>query len=219
MMLGSRKAFAAIAVAAALAGGLGAGAATGAKRHAPRVLLKAAAQYIGVSRTELVKEARSGKTLAQIATEHGKTIAGLEAAMLAAVKAKLEAAVAAGKMTAAEEQTKLARVQQLIDRLVNVRLTGRAGKHVGKARLLKLAATYIGITPNGLAAELKAGKSLAQVATAHGKTAAGLKEALVAPFKAKLNRAVASGRITTAEAQARLDKISARLDQLINRIR
>ncbi len=57
------------------------------------------------------------------------------------------------------------------------------------------------------------------MATAHGKTAAGLKEALVAPFKAKLNRAVASGRITTAEAEARLDKISARLDQLINRTR
>lgn len=218
MILGSRK-VAAIATAAALAGGLGVGAATGAKRHAPGVLLKAAAQYIGVSRAELVKEARSGQTLAQIATAHGKTVAGLETAMLAAVKAKLDAAVAAGKLTAAQEQTKLARAQQLVDRLVNARLTARAGRHLGKARLLKLAANFIGVTPRALAAELKAGKSLAQVPTAHGKTVAGLKAALLAPFKAKLDKAVASGRITATAAQARLDRISARLDELISRTR
>jgi hypothetical protein len=183
------------------------------------VLLKAAAQYIGVDRAELVKGARSGQTLAQIATAHGKTVQGLEAAMLAAVKAKLDAAVAAGKLTAAQEQTKLARAQQLVDRLVNAKLTARAGRHHGKERLLELAASYIGVTPKALVAELKAGKSLAQVATAHGKTAAGLKAALLAPFKARLDEAVASGRITAAAAQARLDKVSARLDQLINRTR
>ncbi len=216
MMLGSRK-IAAVLAAAALAGGIGVGAATGAKRHAPGVLFKAAAQYLGLDRAELAKDVRAGQTLAQIATARGKSVEGLEAAMVAAVKTKLDAAVAAGKITAAEEQTKLARVQRLVDRLVSAKLAGKAGRH-GKARLLRLAATYIGVTPKALAAELKS-KSLAQVAIAHGKTVAGLKEALLKPFRARLEKAVASGRITSAQAQAKLDKLSARLDELINKTR
>jgi hypothetical protein len=75
------------------------------------------------------------------------------------------------------------------------------------------------VTRRALAAELRAGRSLAQVATAHGKTATGLKSALLQQFKSRLDRAVASGRITPAEAQSRLDRVSARLDRLINRTR
>jgi len=217
MMLGSRK-IAAVIAAGALAGGIGVGAATGAKRHhAPGVLLKAAAQYLGLERAELVKDVRSGQTLAQIATARGKSVNGLEAAMVAAGKAKLDAAVAAGKLTSAQEQTKLERLQKLVDRLVNAKLRGRGG-HAGKAAVLRVAAKYIGITPRALMAELK-GKSLAQVATAHGKTVSGLKEALLKPFKARLDKAVAAGRISSADAQARLAKLSARLDELINRTR
>lgn len=216
--MGSRKAFAAIAAAAALAGGIAAGVASGGGKHgAPGVLLKAAAQYLGVSRAELVKDARAGQTLAQIATAHGKSVDGLEAAMLAALKTKLDAAVAAGKLTSAQEQAKLARAEKLVERLVNSKLGAKAGKRQGvRAGLLRVSAKYIGVSPKVLAADLKAGKSLAQVAAAHGKTAAGLKEALIEPLKAKLDRAVASGRITAAQAQARLDKLSARLDKLIS---
>jgi lambda repressor-like predicted transcriptional regulator len=217
MILGSRKLVAVLA-AAALAAGVGVGAATGAKRHAPGALLKAAAEYIGVSRADLVKEARAGQTLAQIAVAHGKTVDGLKAAMLSALKAKLDAAVASGKMTATQEQAKLARAERLIERIVNGRISAPK-QRAGKSRLLKLAARYVGVTPRQLAAELKAGRSLAQVATAHGKTVDGLKAALLQPFKAKLDRAVASGRITAAQAQARLDKLSARLDRLINKTR
>ena len=215
MTLGSRK-IAAVMAAGALAGGIGAGAATGAKRHhAPGVLLKAAAQYLQIDRAELVKDARAGQTLAQIATARGKSVDGLEAAMVQAVKTKLDAAVTAGRLTAAQEQTKLARVQKFVDRLVNAKLAARPA---ARARVLAVAAKYIGIKPRALASELK-GKSLGQVAAAHGKTVSGLKDALLKPFKARLEKAVAAGRISSADAQARLAKISARLDELINKTR
>ena len=214
MVLGSRKIVAVIA-AGALAAGVGAGAATGAKRqHHQGLLLKAAAQYLQLDRPAVVKDLRQGQTLAQIATTRGKTVSGLEAAMVAAVKTKLDAAVAAGKLSAADEQTKLARIQKLVERLVNAKLAGNRAK----ARLLTIAAKYVGVTPQALLAELK-GKSLAQVATAHGKTVAGLKTALLQPFKAHLDKAVDAGRISSADAQAKLAKISARLDELINKTR
>jgi UDP-N-acetylmuramate-alanine ligase len=214
-VLGSRK-FVALFVAGALAAGVGAGVASGTKRHhAPRVLLAAAAQYLQLDRAALATDLRSGQSLAQIANARGKSVSGLEAALVAAVKTKLDAAVSAGRLTAANERRVLARVQRLVGRLVNAKLAARPE---AKARLLGAAAAYIGVKPKALVAELK-GKSLAQVAAAHGKTAAGLKAALLAPFKARLDKAVAGGRISSADAQARIGRISARLDALISKTR
>jgi hypothetical protein len=214
-MLGSRR-LVALFAAGAVAAGVGVGVASGAKRqHAPRVLLAAAAQYLQLDRAVLANDLRSGQSLAEIANARGKSVSGLEAALVGAVKVKLDAAVKAGRMSSASEQRVLARVQRVVGRLVNVKLAARPA---AKARLLGAAAAYIGIKPKALLAEVK-GKSLAQVATAHGKTAAGLKAALLAPFEARLDKAVTAGRLSPADAQARIGRISARLDALISKTR
>jgi len=218
MRLSSRKALAAILAAVVVAVAALVGGAEAAKRPAHGALLRAAAAYIGVSRAELVKDARAGQTLAQIATAHRKTVAGLKSAMLAALKTRLDAAVSAKKLTPAQAQARLARADKLLDRLVNARL-GRAALRPARARLLNISARYIGLTPKALRAELKAGSSLAQVAGTHGKTASGLKDALLKPFEQRLEKARAAGRISAADAQTRLARISARLDRLINRTR
>lgn len=214
-VLGSRK-LVALFAAGVLAAGAGVGVASGAKRHhAPRVLLAAAAQYLQIDRVTLAQDLRSGRSLAQIASARGKSVGGLEAALVAAVRTRLDAAVSAGRMTPVHEQRVLARVQRVVGKLVNAKL---AAKPAAKARLLGAAAAYIGIKPKALVAELK-GKSLAQVAANHDRTAAGLKAALLAPFKARLDRAVTAGRLGSADAQARLGRISARLDALISKTR
>jgi hypothetical protein len=214
-VLGSRK-LVALFAAGAVAAGVGVGVASGAKRqHAPRVLLAAAAQYLQLDRAVLANDLQSGQSLAQIANAQGKSVSGLEAALVGAVRVKLDAAVKAGRMSTASEQRVLARVQRVVGRLVNAKLAARPA---AKARLLGAAAAYIGIKPKALLAEVK-GKSFAQVATAHGKTAAGLKAALLAPFEARLEKAVTAGRLSSADAQARIGRISARLDALISKTR
>jgi hypothetical protein len=217
MRSGSRRALAVLVAAVVCAGASFAGSADAAKRH-QGALLRAAAQYIGVPRGELVKEARSGQTLAQIATAHDKSVEGLKSAMVAALKARFDAAVSAKRLTPAQAQARLARAEKLVDRIVNADL-GKAALRPVKTRLMNRSARYIGVTPKALRAELKAGKSLAQVAAAHGKTAAGLKDALLKPFQQRLAKASAAGRISPNQAQARLARISARLDKLINRTR
>lgn len=87
-----------------------------------------------------------------------------------------------------------------------------------KGALRKAAATYIGIDPKALRTELRTGKSLAQVATAHGKTAAGLKVVLMATVKARLDARVAAGRLTSSKAATRLARIGTRVDRLIARV-
>jgi hypothetical protein len=77
--------------------------------------------------------------------------------------------------------------------------TGHAHKHARHARRLRTrdlsaAASYLGTTPAALASELRTGKSLAQIAAAHGsdKTASGLVEAIVAERKARLQKSAAN---------------------------
>ena len=69
------------------------------------VVMDAAAEYIGVSETALMSERHDGKSLAQIAVEHGKTAAGLEQTLVAAFKANSNTAVAAGRITADQAAT------------------------------------------------------------------------------------------------------------------
>src|SRR3954451_9943575 len=66
--------------------------------------LAAAAKYLGLSNDALLKELRSGKTLGALAKAKGKSVSGLESALVAPVKSRLDAAVKAGHLTKTQEQ-------------------------------------------------------------------------------------------------------------------
>jgi hypothetical protein len=76
-------------------------------------------------------------------------------------------------------------------------------------------ASYLGVTEAQLADQLRAGKSLAEIAAAQGKTVAGLKDAIVSDAKAHLDQEVSEGRLTAAEAAQRLTELKARLDDIV----
>jgi hypothetical protein len=79
----------------------------------------AAATYLGLTKDELHTQLEGGKTLAQVAAAQGKSVSGLEAAILAGAKQELDKAVAAGKITATQEQTMLDELQSHLDDIVN----------------------------------------------------------------------------------------------------
>jgi hypothetical protein len=79
---------------------------------------------------------------------------------------------------------------------------------------LDVSAKAIGISPQVLKTELQAGKSIAEVAEAHQVPVQDVQQALVDAATAKLNEAVANGRIT----QERADKVIARLPALAERV-
>ena len=213
----SKKLVAAVVAALVVGTGTGTAAAAG---HARAGLLKAAAQYLGLSRGALAKDLRSGQTLAQVAQAQGKSVAGLQAALLASVKARLDKAVAAGRITAAQEQQRLAAAQTRIAQLVGRPLKvgkGKAAKAVARGVLLRAAATYLGLQPQALRQQLRSGSSLAQIATAQGKSVSGLQAAMLAAVKAKLDKQVAAGRLTAAQEQRLLARAAKRIERLVNR--
>lgn len=73
----------------------------------------------------------------------------------------------------------------------------------------RAASTYLGLTPAKLISELQSGRSLSQIASAQGKTLAGLRSALERKLTQRLNRLVAAGVLTKAQAQQMLARGSA----------
>ncbi len=84
---------------------------------------------------------------------------------------------------------------------------------------LAAAAGVIGIPVEQLRAELATGLSIAQVAASHGSSGQAVIDTLVAAEKAKLDAAVAAGRITQAQADAKLAQATTRITTAVNTVR
>jgi polyhydroxyalkanoate synthesis regulator phasin len=81
--------------------------------------LDAAADFLGLTESQLRDELADGKTLAQVARDHGKSVDGLIDAMVAEAKSHLDDAVAAGRITQAQADAVLADLKQRITDRVN----------------------------------------------------------------------------------------------------
>ena len=177
----------------------------------------AVAAYLGLTPAQLVAQLAAGKSLAQIATAQGKSVSGLEDVIYAAAKARADKAVAAGKLTAAQEQTLLAALKSHLDAIVNragLLARPRPRRQARRCRGRRLPRADAGPSSSRSSGS---GKSLAQIASAQGKTVAGLKAAILNAAKSRLDRAVAAGRLTAAQEQTLLARLQARLDRLVNR--
>ena len=218
----SKKVFATAGATLAVAAGAGGALASGTRgaagpAHGPGPV--AIASYLGLTPAELRAQLRSGKTLAQIALAQGKTVAGLEDAIYADVQAHLDRAVANGRLNGTQEQAMLAQLKAHLDEIVNHTLPARGMLGHKRPAFARAVASYLGLTGAELRTQLRAGKSLAQIATAQGKSVDGLKAAILAAAKAKLDRAVSSERLTAAQEKTILDRLSTHLDELVNRTR
>ena len=158
--------------------------------------LAAAAAYLGLSAEELRDSLEGGKSLADVATARGKSIDGLKQAMLDAVKADLDKAVANGDITADQEQTIMSKLAAGIDDFVNgngglsIKIEAKGGPGAIFADAFETAAEYLGLSEAELKQELQSGKSLAEIATAQGKSVSGLKQKLIDTATADLEKAV-----------------------------
>ena len=82
--------------------------------------LDAAASYLGTTAASLLTQLQAGKTLAQVATAtNGKSTAGLVAALVAAEKTEIAAAVTSGKLTQAQADQITPTLTQRFTDLVN----------------------------------------------------------------------------------------------------
>jgi hypothetical protein len=79
----------------------------------------AAADYLGLTEAQLHEQLSSGKSLAQIAKDKGKSTDGLKQALHDAVKQDLAEAAKAGRITQAQADEALDRFDERADDLIN----------------------------------------------------------------------------------------------------
>jgi uncharacterized protein (DUF433 family) len=142
----------------------------------------------------------------------------LREALAAAQDAQIDAAVTAGTLTQKQaDAIKAARKQSghVLGPLggPGFRVQGKrfgpdpGGSGFGfelRHGLLDEVADALGTTPAKLVAQLRAGKSLADVAKANGKSLDDVRSALKTAAKARLDKAVANGDLTQKQADAML---------------
>jgi predicted DNA-binding protein (UPF0251 family) len=89
--------------------------------------LDAAANYLGLTDAQLRTELEGGKTLAQVAKDHGKSVDGLVTALVDAAKQKLDDAVRAGRLSQSQADQMLSDLRSRITDLVNGRFPSHHG--------------------------------------------------------------------------------------------
>ncbi len=156
--------------------------------------------------------------LDDLAKRLGVQPSALTDALKAALGDRIDAAVAAGRLTQQEADALKAQIQSGQAPFLGVPGGGFRGGHgfgFGRHDELDAAASYLGLTASQILTERQAGKSLAQIATEHGKTVDGLVQALVAAEKTELDQAVSSGRLTSAQEQQILSGLQARITAMV----
>jgi len=85
--------------------------------------IAAAAAYLGLDEQELRSRLVAGRTLGQVAVDEGRSVCGLEEALLTDLKWHLDADVAAGRVESDQEAQILRIAKTRIDQLVERRRT------------------------------------------------------------------------------------------------
>jgi uncharacterized protein YidB (DUF937 family) len=176
----------------------------------------AAALAIGggaVAATQLGSKADEQAILEDAAGRLGVEPAELSAALEEAFAARIDAAVAAGRLT----QEQADRLKERLEAGGLPLFGGGPGPH-GHGFFhggLEAAAAYLGLTEAELREALHGGQTLAEIAAEEGKTVEGLKDAMVAEATEQLDAAVADGRLTEDLKQQLLEDLPKRIDALI----
>ena len=151
------------------------------------------------------------------AKQLGVTPSKLSSALKQALENRVDAAVAAGRLTKEQGDALKARIEaEDYPMLGGFGLVHHGGPGMHGFGHLGAAASYLGLTEAELATELAGGKTLADVAKAKGKSVDGLVSALVADEKKELDAAVAAGRITKAQADEMLANAKQRFTDMAN---
>ncbi|WP_026963002.1 D-aminoacyl-tRNA deacylase [Alicyclobacillus herbarius] len=170
------------------------------------------AKILGIDKSTLKADLKSGQTLAQIAQSNGVSEQTLISKLEAGFKQHLDQAVQNGKLTASKEQALIQKFDANVQKLVEHKFTAHPAK---KAKALKVIAQVLGVSEQTLLQDLKNGQSIAQVAKSKGISTDSLVSQLVTKAKARLDQAVQNGKLTASKEQQILNNLQKRLTRLV----
>jgi hypothetical protein len=169
-----------------------------------------------IAATKLTPKQESQAVVNDAAEQLGVEPSELTAALKQALENRVDAAVAAGRLTEAQGNALKQRIESGDVPLVGLGGPGVFHHRGGPGPQLQTAASYLGVTQAALRSSLENGQTLAQVAKAKGKSVDGLVTALVNAEKTQLAQAVKDGRLTDAQRDAIVSGLKARVTAHVN---
>jgi ribosomal protein S20 len=165
----------------------------------------------------------SGQSFLDSVARHlGISSQKLEDATKAAAVDQIDAALKEGKITKAQADELKARIQSDEFPPFAAPLFGPRFGHFHRGgpplfgEKLSAAADYLGLTQVELRTKLNAGRTLADIAKARGKSVDGLKQAILDEAEKKLDQLVEDGELTQAEADEMLARLKSHIDDLVD---
>jgi uncharacterized protein (DUF433 family) len=217
-----QKLVAALAVAGLLAAGsvsaaaaAGPGGQGGGGRGGVRMAGQTAAATIGISPDDLRNQVRGGKTVGQIATEHGVDPSTVVNAIVVALTQQIDQKAAAGTIDAGRADQAKQKLPDVANRFVNETKQRRGHRILKDA--VQAAAKEIGVSVNELKDARNSGKSIAQVAKDHNKSVDDVVDAVVKAATSDIDQAVKDGKLDAQNADQIKQKLPDRVKQLVNR--
>src|SRR4029078_1290474 len=155
------------------------------------------------------------------AKQLGVTPAKLSSALKKALENRVDAAVAAGRLTKEQGDALKKRIEAEDYPILGGFGMGFGHRDGGPGIIhrfghLDAAASYLGMTEAELRTQLAGGKTLAEVAKTKGKSVDGLVSALVADEKKEGDAAVGARRLTREQADTILESAKQRATDLVN---
>jgi hypothetical protein len=194
----------------------------------------AATQQGGSSGSKPDRSAEQKAFLDDLANRLHVSTDDLNAAIKGAAADRIDAAVAAGRLTKAQGDALKQRLQNSSGGLPFLGLRGRGGPGgpggpgpgpgpgpglrfgFGPGKSLDAAAKFLGLTDAQLRTQLRSGKSLADVAKAQGKSVTDLEAAMKSSITSELDQEVKAGTLTDAQRTKILQNLGTSLDRLVN---
>jgi 2C-methyl-D-erythritol 2,4-cyclodiphosphate synthase len=156
-------------------------------------LIREVSEVLNLEASEVAAQLREGNTLAQIIEEHGSTVEAVVEDLTAEQRERLQEAVNEGRITQEEMDERLARLEERYTRVLNSERLGRLAERASHWRfaahqrsLVRGVADVLGLEVSEVAAQLREGKTLAQVIEDNGSTAEEVVDAMVEDIRARL---------------------------------
>ena len=187
-----------------------------------QAMLNDVATYLGVPVDTLKTDLKSGQTLAQIAVTQNKTEEELINFIVTERTDELKTALNDGKITQEQHDDAVKNLPARVKTMVERTETGKPG-FGGRGKGLDFnaldtdIANFISVTVNDLRTARESGKSLATIATEHGKTEDALIQFVISKETANLDSLLKDGKITQVQYDNAVKDMATRVKEMVER--
>ena len=179
-------------------------------------------ELLGLTPEEIHAEREAGKSLPEIAAEQGFSEEDLNEAFVNARAEALQEAVESGSIT----QEQADRMMERMNAMPGMKLDHSSrpldheecapGTPMVREPIHDTVSDLLGLTPEELHAEMRDGKSLAEIAAEQGITVEDLTDALLAAEAEILQEAVANEQITQEQANLMMERFESQIESMLN---